>query len=388
MDTTLALLIIALAYAIGDYISAKTKAVLSMLFVAGVLFLVGFWTILPKTLFDDANALAFAIAIIPMLMVHMGSLLNVNELKQEWKTVLIALGALFFVAILLFFVGSPIIGKNYAVAAAGPITGGVVATLIVQEALTELGLESIVIFVTLLLVLQTFIGLPIASYCLTREAKKLLRNRHSEADGNNEDKVEVKPIWRIFPEMPASLQTSFILIMKAMLVGWLGVQFAHLLGDVVNKYVMALLFGIIFTELGFVERKVLDKGGATGLALFVLLIPVFHSLPNATPSMVASLLVPILVAFAIASIAIIGVTFVLAKVFSYSWALSMAIGFSCMFGFPGTFIISEEIAAAHSSTDEERDYLLSMILPKMLVAGFTTVTIASVIIAGFLVKLF
>ena len=70
------------------------------------------------------------------------------------------------------------------------------------------------------------------------------------------------------------------------------------------------------------------------------------------------------------------ITFVLKKILKYSWGLSMALGISCMFGFPGTFIISEEVAAAQSANEEEREYLLSHILPKMLVAGFTTVTIA------------
>lgn len=49
----------------------------------------------------------------------------------------------------------------------------------------------------------------------------------------------VKPALRIFPETPKELQTPFILIMKAMLVGWLAVLVAGLLGDVINKFVMA-----------------------------------------------------------------------------------------------------------------------------------------------------
>ena len=59
-----------------------------------------------------------------------------------------------------------------------------------------------------------------------------------------------------------------------------------------------------------------------------------------------------------------------------------------MIGFPGTLIISEEIANQLGETEEERDFVLSHILPKMLIAGFTTVTIASVFLAGFLVKFF
>ena len=78
----------------------------------------------------------------------------------------------------------------------------------------------------------------------------------------------------------------------------------------------------------------------------------------------------------------------LSKVFKYSWCLSAALSATCMIGFPGTLIISEEIANQLGETEEERDFVLSHILPKMLIAGFTTVTIASVFLAGFLVKFF
>jgi len=79
---------------------------------------------------------------------------------------------------------------------------------------------------------------------------------------------------------------------------------------------------------------------------------------------------------------------VMSKIFGYSWALSTALGATCMFGFPGTLIISEEVAKQLADSDEEREFILSRILPKMLIAGFTTVTIASVFLAGFLVKFF
>ena len=65
----------------------------------------------------------------------------------------------------------------------------------------------------------------------------------------------------------------------------------------------------------------------------------------------------------------------------------MAISVSCLFGFPGTYIISQEVADALSDTDEKKEYILKRILPKMLVAGFTTVTIASVILAGLIINL-
>ena len=94
MSATLALLIIAVIFALGDLIAVKTKAVFSMMFVSGLILLVGFWLFLPKTLFEDAQISKFAIAIIPMLMVYMGTLMKLRDLKEEWKTVLLALASI------------------------------------------------------------------------------------------------------------------------------------------------------------------------------------------------------------------------------------------------------------------------------------------------------
>ena len=43
MNATLAAAIIFVVFAVGDMISAKTKAIVSMLLVASVVFLLGFW---------------------------------------------------------------------------------------------------------------------------------------------------------------------------------------------------------------------------------------------------------------------------------------------------------------------------------------------------------
>jgi hypothetical protein len=324
MSAVTALLVIALVYAIGDFVAQKTKAIFSMLFVSGLIFMVGFWFGVPETLFEDAQIVKFALALIPMLMIHMGTLMKLKDLKEEWKTVIIALGAIVAASAALFIIGSPLIGKEFAVPAAGPISGGVVATLIMSEAAKAKALDTVLVFLTLLLVLQNFVGLPIASFCLSREGRRL-RGDFRSGEGlainknANEQNVEEKPAWRFFPETPKDLQTPFILIMKAMLVGWLAVTVAKLLGGAINSFVMALFFGILFYEAGFLEHQILDKAKATGLALFALLVPIFMSLNKATPEMVVSLLIPVIASFAIALVGIVLAALVSSRFFKYTW---------------------------------------------------------------------
>ena len=391
MSTLTAMLVVSVVFAIGDIVSNKTKALFSMMFVSGIVFLVGFWIGLPVSLFEDTKIAPVAMAFISMLMVHMGSFMKLRDLKEEWKTVLIAVCALIALAAALYIIGSPLMGKERAVTAIGPISGGVVSTLIVSEAAKAKGLDSLAVFATLLLVLQSFIGLPIASYCLKREGKRAIAKfRSGEATettaGKGASDPEV-PSLRIFPATPKALQTPFVLISKALLVGWLAVMAAGLVKNVVHPFVVALLFGILFYETGFIEHKILEKANSSGLTLFLMMVPIFMNLSKATPQMVGSLLVPMLLAFIISVIGMAAVSLLMSRVLKYSWAISLAIGATCMFGFPGTYIISQEVAESQSQTPEEKEYLLKLILPKMLIAGFTTVTIASVVLAGFIVKL-
>ena len=53
-----------------------------------------------------------------------------------------------------------------------------------------------------------------------------------------------------------------------------------------------------------------------------------------------------------------------------------------IFGYPGTQIITEEVVKSMDGTAEEKAAAEAYILPKMLVGGFVTVTIASVVLAG------
>ena len=59
-----------------------------------------------------------------------------------------------------------------------------------------------------------------------------------------------------------------------------------------------------------------------------------------------------------------------------------AIGACAMLGYPSTQIVTDDVCKALECSDEEKDKIRNYLLPKMLVAGFTTVTIASVAFAG------
>ena len=380
-----AILVVLVFFSLGDLIASKTKALMSMRFISSALILAAFWMGMPADLFQKTGLMNLAMTFIPVLMVHMGTMIDGRAMLAQYKTVIIALLTMCAASAAVILIGSPLIGMNYALTATGPISGGNVAMLIMSAAAQEKGLNDILVFVTMLLILQSFVGVPIASFCLRREARSLKVEfaQGAQAAAAAAAKSERK---KLIPPLPKKLRTPFILLCKSFLVAALAVAAAKLTGNKVHPFVMALVFGVLAYELGFLEGRILEVAASSGLSIFIMLLPTYVNLSKATPQMVASLLFPIVVSFAAAVVGLIVSSLIISKIAHTSFDLTLAIGSCCLIGFPGTFIVSDEVARNMSDSEEEHKFIESRIMPQMLVSGFTTVTIASVFLAGFLVN--
>ena len=380
-----AILVVLVFFSLGDLIASKTKALMSMRFISSALILAAFWMGMPADLFQKTGLMNLAMTFIPVLMVHMGTMIDGRAMLAQYKTVIIALLTMCAASAAVILIGSPLIGMNYALTATGPISGGNVAMLIMSAAAQEKGLNDILVFVTMLLILQSFVGVPIASFCLRREARRLRAEfaAGAQAAAAAAEKTERK---KLIPPLPKKLCTPFILLCKSFLVAALAVAAAKLTGNKVHPFVMALVFGVLAYELGFLEGRILEVAASSGLSIFIMLLPTYVNLSKATPQMVASLLFPIVVSFAAAVVGLIVSSLIISKIAHTSFDLTLAIGSCCLIGFPGTFIVSDEVARNMSDSEEEHKFIESRIMPQMLVSGFTTVTIASVFLAGFLVN--
>ena len=337
MDSLIAITVVCSIFAVGDLVSAKTKSILSMMFVSSVILLVGFWVGLPETIFEDAGLISLGSLMIAFLITHMGTLLSIEDLKKQWKTVVIALGAIIGIGIFLFIVGSPILGREYAVAAAPPISGGVIAAIIMGDAAKAKGLESIAVFTTLLVVTQGFLGLPVASLLLNKEAKRLLNNFRNNAVDNEAKAVEEvaatvnnpkKVKKKLIPPLPEELQTNYILLTKIGLVAILGFKIADLTNGVLNANVVCLLLGIIGREIGFLEENIMTKANALGLAMVGLMAVALGNLTMATPQLLGSLIGPLVISLLLGLVGIIIFSGILGKVLGYSKEMAIAIGTS------------------------------------------------------------
>ena len=390
MNAILAAAVIFVVFAAGDMISAKTKAIVSMLLVASVVFLVGFWTgVFPTTMFADSTLLSMAGLLVTMLLVHLGTTIKLRDFGAQWRTVIISAVACIAISAAVYFIGQLIIDRGFALVGAPILSGGVVATLQMQEMAQKADLPQLAVFATLVMCAQGFVGYPVASLCLKSEAKRIkaqLDAGELSVASQDAEKAAAASCKKLIPALPAKYNTPNVVLAKVVLVALLSVFVSSLFHDAVNKLVWCLIFGVLCKELGFLDEDALGKANATGIVMPIITLSIFTNLASATPEMVVSMVVPLLVVIAIGTVAFAVVSILIGKIFHYSWQMSVAIGSSCLFGFPGTVIISNEVSESTGTTPEEKAYINAQIMPKMLVAGMVTVSITSVLVAGVMCK--
>lgn len=389
MNTLLALTIILVVFAFGDFLAVKTKSIISMLFFASAFFIIAFWLGLPTSIFADSTLLAFGQVMIGLLLVHMGTLLNLKQLREQWRTVVVAILAIVGVAVGIILLGTPFIGLEAALVSAPPVSGGVIAGIQMAESANLLGRSDLAVLASLLVVVQGFVGYPLASIFLKKEAT-LVRDkfRNGQITINKETQnTEATERKKLFPKLPKEYESNNYYLAKtalvALLASLLSMWLNNLAGfSLMDSNILSLLLGVVFSELGFLDNEILNKGNSFGISMAALTTVILASLADATPAVIVDLLPTILIALGFGSVGILVFTFIGSKIFKMSKWMCFGIGISALFGFPGTYIVSQEVTQSVGTTESEREAISSHILPKMLVSGFVTVSIGSVVLAG------
>ena len=156
----------------------------------------------------------------------------------------------------------------------------------------------------------------------------------------------------------------------------------NLTDGILNTFVVALVFGILLRTFGVFKPSVLAGIDSFGLMMLAIMILVFGPLATVQVADVKALAFPLLLVFVFGVLGIAGFSALVGKLLGYSIPMSVAIGLTSLYGFPGTMILSQEAAKGAGETPEEVAAIEHEILPKMIVAGFSTVTITSVIVTS------
>jgi hypothetical protein len=398
MSQMLALVILTFILFVGDFVAVRTKAWVPSIFICATLFLLGYWTFFPQNIVELAGVPpVVATMLMYLLITNMGTLLSIQELKNQWKTIVIALSGILGIIALLFGVGTFLFGFETIVVAIPPLVGGVVSALIMSEGAKEAGLASLSVFAIVIYVMQGFAGYPLTSIMLKKEGKRLLTQYRNgqlteEAQGKAASEVAAaaampKVELKLFKNMPEKYNTEFFKFFRLSLVAYLAYQVSTLLAPIVSisPFVLCLLFGVIATSVGFLEKQVLQKANGFGFAILGLMLFIFDGLKKATPSMMLEIIYPLIGTIVIGVIGMYIFSFIAGKLLKVSKEMAFAVSLTALYGFPADYIITAEVIKSLSEDEKEREMLTSRMLPPMLVGGFITVTIVSVILAGIFV---
>ncbi|GAA6324122.1 permease [Fusobacterium ulcerans] len=377
-----------LFFAIGDFLGVFTKAKLSSVFVAMFLFLVGFMTkVIPADMIQKAGLSQSAAWSAPLLIFHMGTMINIKELIDEWRTVVMAIISM-IVGIIAVFAVIPLVGKEAAVVSIPIINGGIIATQIMTGAAMEKGFQTVAALGTLVYAIQKFVGTPPASYFGMREGRKVLEQFRAgkiQAAAEDNKKAPVKEARITFAKKNEKYFTSFTCMAIAAGAAFISRMVQEKTG--LNASITALLLGTVLSYSGAVPNAILDKAKVSGFLSFAVFASLIPSLAKISFGDLTTLGFQLLIIFA----AFVVGTYLLIYLLP-TWKivgsrdLAMGIAMAQLLGFPATYLIANEIATALTDDEEEKNAILKRIIPAYVVAGLASVTTISIIIAGIFVE--
>lgn len=400
MNSFEAFIWIAVVYYVGEFISTKTKAWIPSVFVTACLFLIGYWTFFPKNIVDLAGlgAPLGSTLVILICITHMGTIISIEQLKSQWKIICITLAGLLGMILFCWFICIPLVGKAFVVAGLPPLAGGIVAATIMNQAAAAKGFEVAAVLAIAMYSAQGFVGYPLTAVVLKKEGKILLEkfrkgeieietNKGVDADTGNMV-IEEKKKKTLIPTMPDKYITPALIFLKLMIISYLSVKLSALTGGKINAAVITLILGIIGTEIGFLDKNSLQRAASQGFLIYVLMIFVFSGLKDATPEILLNCIGPMVIIIVVGVIGLSIFSIIVGKFLKVSWRMALATSLTSLYGFPPNYILTEEASKSLAETPEEMKFLMDNMLPQMIVGGFITVTITSVLIAGFFVNLF
>lgn len=404
MDFIVSFTLVLAMLLLGEWVSTKTKAWIPSVFITGMLFVIGFWTVMPKDIVVKASfGPQFTTICVMLLLVHLGTLMNMRELIQQWKAVCIALLGVAGTIALTMTVGTMIFDWHTVVAAVPPLTGGIVAAVLMADGLKEQGIMTLVALPVSMFVLHSLVGYPLISSLLKKEGRRLLAERRdgtlagdpnavdSKAESAEEKEREGGETQAVRPlhiGLPEAYQTSAYILVKLAIVAMLAALFTKYTDNLINSAVVCLVFGVIAHQLGFLESRALNQAGVFNWLMYGLLAYVFGQLNVVDPANFLTIVVQIVVLLFLGVLGMFIASFLLGRPFGMSWYMAFACSLTALCGFPADYVLSTEVCHHLAGENrEEEQFLLDNILPKMLIGGFATVSVASVIIASFFLKL-
>lgn len=380
-------MIVLIVFALGDIVGKITKGKLSGMMVVMLLFLVGFLTkLIPADIIDQGGLTALSKLAIAMVLFNMGTTLNMKQLIEEWRTVLMAALCMLASCLVMLLV-SPIIGFDTMLVGMPVINGAAMATSLMASAAAEKGLATAAALCAVIYSVQKFVGAPIASAMGIRYGKKLLKAyRENPTQFQKQETGKGASAKVFFADKHKEWYSANVMMALVAAGSWV----AHILGDLtpINYSIWALLLGVVCVASGLVPTKPLQKSNSYGLMMIAVFGSIIPSLAKVSLSDLGTMAFQTIVLFAAALIGVALVGWVLP-----TWKLvgdkdlAVGIGVEQFLGFPSNVVICREVGDAVGETPEEKAFIEDTLNVPYVVGGITVITVLSTMLAGFVINM-
>lgn len=380
-------MIVLIVFALGDIVGKITKGKLSGMMVVMLLFLVGFLTkLIPADIIDQGGLTALSKLAIAMVLFNMGTTLNVKQLIEEWRTVLMAALCMLASCVVMLLV-SPIIGFDTMLVGMPVINGAAMATSLMASAAAEKGLATAAALCAVIYSVQKFVGAPIASAMGIRYGKKLLKAyRENPAQFKKQETGNGASAKVSFADKHKEWYSANVMMALVAAGSWV----AHILGDLtpINYSIWALLLGVACAASGLVPTKPLQKSNSYGLMMVAVFGSIIPSLAKVSLSDLGTMAFQTIVLFIAALIGVALVGWILP-----TWKLvgdkdlAVGIGVEQFLGFPSNVVICREVGDAVGETPEEKAFIEDTLNVPYVVGGITVITVLSTMLAGFVINM-
>lgn len=373
--------------ALGEVLSLSTRAkVPTLLVVVAVTFLLLQTGILPESYIEKSTFLAAGSVLVPVLIVHLGTLIPMSVMKAQYKAVLITLIGLFISVVVMLTLITLFFDYSTAVAGAGPLTGGIIAYIVTAEGLTDAGFTTLAAIPVVVFALQNLVGMPLTSTLLSKYAISIrddISFQEAAATSESGNPLEAGDGKKLL--LPEKFMQSHFFILFLLFIGG---ALAKWLGDLtgINYSLWSLAIGLVAAATGILPPRALDRSNSTGLAMVTLIIVVISSLVGITWDQVVQSIVPVIAVIVIGTSGLILGGYIGGKLFKWKATKSIPVVLTAMYGFPGDYLIVEEVSRSTGRNDKERQRIMDELVAPMLIGGFTSVTVGSILIASILLS--
>ncbi|WP_411955241.1 hypothetical protein ACKXGF_05635 [Alkalibacillus sp. S2W] len=367
--------------AFGEWLSIKTRARVPMLLTAMVGYLLLVWTgVFPEDILDRSQFAGLGNILIAVAIVHMGTLMPLSVLKVQYKAVFIALAGIAIAGVIVISVVTLIFDYQTAVAGVGPLSGGVVALIITSEKLTEIGLSAIVVIPALVVAFQGVLGMPLALNFMRRYATII----KEKIDAGTFVPVKKEGDSVSDQESSAVGKSQVIRLFSVFVGGAIAISLSEL--TPIHYSLWSLAIGITGLKVGFYQHESLRHANSFTMTMIAIIFVVIGTMADVTPMQVVENLPAILTILLVGTASIAFGGWLASKLVGWHPFKGMPVALTALFGFPGDYIVCEEVSRSTARNKEEEKMIFDELLSPMLIGGFTTVTMASVVIAGILIQ--